>query len=123
MLGGLDPRIKAAFPVGFMSTWRDFLLYKSHTHTWMLYVPLLPNYLDFPEILGLRAPLPAFVLNNSEDQLFTLPEMKRADRILAGVYGKAGAARNYRCGFYPGPHKFDRTMQVDAFDWLDRTFN
>ena len=102
-----------------MSTWRDFLLYKSHTHTWMLYMPLLPNYLDFPEILGLRAPMPSFVLNNSEDQLFTLPEMKKADRILAGVYRKADASRNYRCGFYPGPHKFDLVMQNDAFDWLD----
>lgn len=119
MLGGIDPRIKAAFPVGFMSTWRDFLLNKCHTHTWMLYAPLLPNYLDFPEILGLRAPRPAFVLNDSEDQLYTLPEMKRADRMLAAVYRKAGASRNYRCGFYPGPHKFDRTMQADAFEWLD----
>ncbi|MBA4387318.1 MAG: hypothetical protein C0404_05010 [Verrucomicrobia bacterium] len=119
MLGGLDPRIKVAFPVGFMSTWRDFLLHKCHTHTWMLYVPLLPKYLDLPEILGLRAPLPAFVMNDSEDALFTLPEMRRADRILCDVYRKAGASKNYRCKFYPGPHKFDVAMQKDAFDWLD----
>lgn len=118
-LGGLDRRIKAAFPVGWMTTWRDVMLYKSHTHTWMLYVPGLPRLLDYPEILGLRAPLPVFVLNDTDDPLFTLNEMQVADRILGEVYAKAGAPANYRCAFYPGPHKFDRQMQEDAFAWLD----
>src|SRR5438067_6533193 len=69
-MGGLDPRIKCAVSVGFMTTWRDFLLNKSFTHTWMTYVPLLPNELDFPEILGLRAPLPALILNDIDDDLY-----------------------------------------------------
>ena len=34
--------------------------------------------------------------------------MRRADRMLAEVYEKAGAADRYRGTFYPGPHKFDR---------------
>jgi hypothetical protein len=59
------------------------------------------------------------VLNDSEDQLFTLPEMRAADRILREVDRKAGAPENYRCSFHPGPHKFDRAMQEEAFDWLD----
>ena len=118
--GGLDPRIKCAVCVGFMTTWRDFLLNKSFTHTWMTYVPLLPWELDFPEILALRAPLPALVLNDSADFLYTEPEMKRADGILRQVYAKAGAAERYRCSFYPGPHKFDSAMQAEAFDWFDR---
>jgi len=119
-LGGADPRIQCAVCVGLMSTWRDFLLNKSFTHTWMTYVPLLPRDLDFPEILGLRVPLPTMVLNDEEDQLFTLPEMKRADRILQEVFEKADAADRYRCSFYPGPHKFDRPMQAEAFDWFDQ---
>jgi hypothetical protein len=76
--------------------------------------------LDYPEILGLNVPAAAMVLNNSQDQLFTLPEMERADRILGEVYKKAGAAEKYKCGFYPGPHKFDADMQRDAFAWFDR---
>src|SRR3954469_13598708 len=110
MTGGLDPRIKCAVCVGFMSTWKDFLLNKSFTHTWMLYVPILPKELDFPEILGLRAPLPTLVLNDSDDFLYTTAEMKRADKILAEVYQKANAANRYKCSFYPGPHKFDGKM-------------
>jgi dienelactone hydrolase len=119
-LGGLDHRIRAAVCVGFMSTWRDFLLDKCWTHTWMTYVPLLPRYLDFPEILGLRVPLPTLVLNDREDSLYTLPEMERAANMLREVFAQAGAPESYRGSFYPGPHKFDRPMQAEAFAWFDR---
>jgi dienelactone hydrolase len=120
-MGGLDPRIKAAVCVGFMTTWRDFLLHKSFTHTWMAYVPLLPNELDFPEILGLRVPQPTFVLNDEDDFLYTPAEMREAERELRDVYQKAGAESNLKVSYYPGPHKFDKKMQADAFDWLDRS--
>jgi dienelactone hydrolase len=120
MLGGLDPRISCAVAVGFMTTWTDLMLYKSYTHTWMSYVPILPNELDFPEILGLRAPLPTLVLNDIEDNLFTLSEMKKADQILSEVYAKANASGRYKCSFHPGPHKFDKVMQEEAFAWFDR---
>ena len=119
-MGGLDPRIQCAVCVGFMTTWKDFLLYKSVNHTWMVYVPLLPNELDFPEILGMRIPLPTLVLNDEGDDLYTLPEMKRADEILATLYKKAGAPDRYKCSYYPGPHKFDASMQAEAFAWFDR---
>jgi len=119
-LGGLDSRIRCAVCVGLMTTWRDYLLNKAFTHTWMIYVPLLPRDLDFPEILGLRVPAPTLVLNNEQDPLFTLREMRRADAILGEVYERAGASDRYRCSFYPGPHKFDRAMQTEAFAWFDR---
>jgi dienelactone hydrolase len=119
-MGGLDSRIRCAVCVGFMTTWKDFLLNKSFTHTWMTYVPILPNELDFPEILGLRVPLPTLVLNDNEDDLYTLPEMNAADNILKEVYKKAGATDHYKCSFYPGEHKFDAKMQKEAFDWFDR---
>ena len=119
-LGGMDARIKCAICVGFMSTWQDFLLYKSYTHTWMTYTPLLPNYLDFPEILGLRVPLPTMVLNSSKDSLFTLSEMKQADKILREIYEKANAGDHYKSSFYPGSHKFDEQMQKDAVSWFDK---
>ena len=86
----------------------------------MTYVPLLPKELDFPEILGLRVPLPTLVLNDSEDNLYTLPEMKRAEQILKEVYNKAGAEDRFKCSFYPGPHKFDASMQQEAFGWFDK---
>ena len=122
-LGGMDHRLKCAVAVGFMSTWDDFLLNKSYTHTWMTYAPLLSKYLEFPEILGLRVPLPTMVLNDINDSLYTMPEMTKADEILKQVFKKAGAEKHYRSGFYPGPHKFDKQMQADAFEWFDLWLN
>ncbi len=120
MLTGADERIRCACCVGMMTTWRDYLLNKSHTHTWMCYVPGLPRDLDYPEILGLAAPNPVLVLNNRQDALFTMPEMERADRILTDVYKKAGAPDRYKASFHDGPHKFDAAMQKEAFAWFDR---
>ena len=119
-LAGLDDRIACACCVGMMTTWRDYLLNKSYTHTWMVYIPGLPADLDYPEILGLRVPRPTLVLNDIEDGLFTIDEMRRADRMLGEVFAKAGAADRYKCVFYPGPHKFDRPMQAEAFAWFER---
>jgi len=119
-LTGLDERIRCSCCVGMMTTWRDYLLNKCYTHTWMIYIPALAADLDYPEILGLNLPNPVLVLNNREDDLFTVPEMERADRILTEVYRKAGLAERYRMKFYEGPHKFDREMQAEAFEWFDR---
>ncbi len=120
MLTGADERIRCSCCVGMMTTWRDYLLNKCYTHTWMVYVPGLPRDLDYPEILGIGAPNPVLVLNNRQDPLFTMPEMQRADGILQEVYKKAGAPECYRASFYDGPHKFDREMQKEAFAWFDR---
>ena len=119
-LAGLDDRIRCACCAGMMTTWRDYLLNKCYTHTWMIYIPGAPLDLDYPEILGLHVPSPTLVQNNIGDELFTIDEMRRADAILGEVYAKAGAADRYKCSFYPGPHKFDRPMQDEAFAWFER---
>ncbi len=119
-LTGADPRIRCSVPVGMMTTWRDYLLYKCHTHTWMIYIPGLPRDLDYPEILALNVPRPTLVLNNNQDQLFTPDEMHRADEIVQAVYAKADATDRYKASFHDGPHKFDRAMQAEAFEWFDR---
>lgn len=120
MLTGADERIKCSVCVGMMTTWRDYLLNKCHTHTWMCYLPGMPRDLDYPEILGLNVPNPVLVLNNRQDALFTMPEMERADRMLRSVYEKAGAGERYKGSFYDGPHKFDAEMQKEAWAWFGK---
>ncbi len=119
-LAGLDDRVRAAVCVGMMTTWRDFLLSKSWTHTWMCFVPLLPRDLDYPEIFGLRAPLPTLVINTRDDPFFTRTEMERADGMLGKVYASSGQPGNYHCSWYRGHHQFNRAMQTEAFGWFDR---
>jgi dienelactone hydrolase len=119
-LAGLDERIRCACCAGMMTTWRDYLLHKCYTHTWMIYVPGLPWDMDYPEILGINVPAPCLVLNCEEDPLFTLPEMRRAQHLLDAVYARAGAADRCQTVYQPGGHRFDLDMQKAAFDWFDR---
>ena len=119
-LAGLDDRIRCSVTAGFMTSWQDFSLHKCFTHTWMIYIPMLPNVMDFPDILGMRAPLPSFVCATREDPLFTLEEVEKSAAILASVYKKAGAEKAFQFKLYDGPHKFDQPMQKEAFAWLDR---
>lgn len=95
-VGGLDPRIKCASCVGLMTTWKNFMLNKSQTHTWMTFAPLLPKKMDFPEIFGLRVSLPNLVLNASEDISFTSPGMKQSGEIHQSVYEKANVPDRFR---------------------------
>jgi dienelactone hydrolase len=119
-LAGLDERIQCSVTAGFMTTWSDFVFQTCFTHTWMIYIPLLPTLMDYPDILGMRAPLPSLVLATKEDPLFTLDEVENAGRKLESIYKKAGARENFKLSLYDGPHKFDLPMQQDAFDWFDR---
>jgi dienelactone hydrolase len=119
-LAGLEDRVRCAVCAGFMSSWRDFVLNKSFTHSWMLYVPGLARSLEFPEILGLRAPLPSLVLATAQDPLFTLGETRAAGGTLERLYAAAGAPERFALSVYPGPHCFDLPMQEEAFAWLER---
>jgi len=95
----------------------------SYSHTWMLYVPRLPEYLDFPEILGMRVPFPSMVLATYSDPLYTSEETERAGEILSAVYKKAGALDRFKISWYKGPHYFNTAMQEEAFSWLEHWLN
>jgi dienelactone hydrolase len=120
-LAALDPRITAAACAGFMTTHDEMPEMAVSRHTWMFHVPHLAGVMDFPDVAALHGPLPLMVQYDIDDPLFTLEGQKKADRLLRAVYERMGAApERYQGRFYPGPHKFDRAMQKDAFDFFDR---
>ena len=45
---------------------------------------------------------------------------RRTDNTLEQIYAKAGSPQNFASGVHPGPHQFNRAMQAQAFEWLDR---
>ena len=119
-LAGLDPRIKAGFCVGFMSTLRDMLRNHVNGNGMIMYVPHLAELLDLPDVIALRAPSPLLVQYLEDDGLFTLEGQRAADRKISRIYEKAGNPDNYVGKFYPGKHRFDVGMQEDAFGWLQK---
>jgi dienelactone hydrolase len=119
-LAGLDPRVKCAVCVGFMTVAREVLEEKITEHTWMFHVPHLSRFMDLPDVVSLHGPGPLLVQFNREDELWTLSGQEQADAMLTQIYARLGAPDRYAGMFYPGPHKFDVTMQDDAFAWFDR---
>ena len=119
-LAGLDPRVKCAVCVGFMTVAREVLEEKIVEHTWMFHVPHLSRLMDLPDVVSLHGPGPLLVQYNREDQLWTRAGQEQADAKLTAIYSKLGAPDRYAGLFYPGPHKFDEKMQDDAFAWFDR---
>lgn len=120
LLAGMDNRIRCAVVSCMMTTWRDLVVNRSYTHTWMLYVPLLAHELDYPELLGLRVPAPTLVQCGTQDPLFTLAEMQRAVDQLQEVYRCVSAEAQLQCSFYDSGHCFGRAMQTEAFSWFDQ---
>jgi dienelactone hydrolase len=119
-LAGSDSRICCSVTAGFMTTWADFAEHSAYTHTWMIYIPGLPPSMDFPDILAMRAPLPSLVQSTRDDPLYSPDEVRRAEALLAATYKKAGAGDRFKMSYHDGPHRFDVTMQDEAFAWFDR---
>ncbi len=118
-LAALDPRVRCAVCIGFMSTAREMLPDVVRRHTWMFHVPHLSPLMDLPDVASLHGPSPLMVQGDLDDELWTLKGQKQADEKLKRIYSRMSAADNYRGLFYPGPHKFDLPMQKDAFNWFD----
>ncbi|MEN9674690.1 MAG: hypothetical protein RIS76_586 [Verrucomicrobiota bacterium] len=119
-LAALDPRIRAACVVGFMSTVRPMIHAHLDTHSWVHFLPALHQYLDWPDVASLAAPRSLMVLQCSRDGLFPLAGMKESVEKIAAVYEQAGAKDRFTGRFYDVPHRFTRQMQDDAFAWFDR---
>jgi Carbon-nitrogen hydrolase len=117
-LGGLDPRIKAAFCVGWMSSIGGMLRNHIRGNSLAMYVPNLFRLLDIPDIMALRAPSPLLVQYDREDGLFSLEGQTEAHSKISKIYEKMGRPDGYEGKFYAGGHKFDIEMQDDAFKWL-----
>jgi dienelactone hydrolase len=121
VLAALDPRIKAAVDVGWMSSFGAHI--RRHVVNSIgltFHIVGLYRYLDLPDLAALMAPRWLFVINGSRDQLFPPEGVRAAFEKIAKCYGKAGVAERQRCRLYDAPHEFNVRMQSDAWEWLER---
>jgi dienelactone hydrolase len=121
VLAALDPRIKAAIDVGWMSSFGTHI--RRHVMNSIgltFHIVGLYRYLDLPDLAALIAPRSLFVINGSRDQLFPPEGVRAAFEKIAQCFGKAGVSERQRCRLYDAPHEFNVRMQADAWDWLER---
>lgn len=119
LLAALDPRIKAAVDVGWMTSYASNIRrHVINTVGFTFHIPGLYRYLDLPDLAALIAPRSVFVMNGSKDTLFPPDGVDKAYRKIEACFRKAGIADHQRCRVYEAPHQFNRAMQADAWDWL-----
>ena len=119
-LSGLDERVKCAVIAGAMSTHTPMVKAHAKCHTWINYVPGMYNYLDWPDVTAIRAPLPLMVQHCAQDDLFPRSGMDESNEKIAKIYQKIGASGKFEAHIFDVPHQFNREMQEVAYKWLDR---
>jgi dienelactone hydrolase len=119
LLAALDPRIKAAVDVGWMTSFASNIQrHVVNTVGLTFHIPGLYRYLDLPDLAALIAPRSIFVINGSKDSLFPAEGVERAFRKIEACFRKAGMPERQRCRLFDAPHQFNLEMQAEAWDWL-----
>jgi dienelactone hydrolase len=114
LLAALDHRLTACVVSCMMATFASLVPTELDTHSWLLHVPGLWSFSDWPDLTALgRARF--LVQYRSEDELFPPAGMEAAnDRLLRLHEG----TRRYRGSFTAGGHAFDAAMQDEAWAFL-----
>jgi dienelactone hydrolase len=118
LLAALDPRVRAAVVSCMMATFASLVPAGLEAHSWLLHVPGLWSWSDWPDLTRLgRARF--LVQYRTGDELFSYAGMEQAHR---GLLTRHAASRRYRGSFSDGGHAFDAAMQEEAWDYLTETW-
>jgi dienelactone hydrolase len=124
LLAALEPRIKVAVDVGWMTSFAaQIRKHVVNTIGLTFHIGGLYRYLDLPDLAALIAPRALLVINGSKDALFAPDGVRAAFEKIEACFRKAGAGDHQRCRLYDTPHEFNPEMQVEAWEWLARWVN
>ncbi len=84
--------------------------------------PGLSRLMDFPDLAGLAAPKPLYMLHGLDDRLFPLASLREAYARTSAIYRAFGANGRFRAELRPGGHVFSVEDQEGAFAWLRETW-
>lgn len=122
LLAALDPRIKAAIDVGWMtSLGSQIKQHVTNTIGFSFHIIGLYQSMDLPDLAALIAPRSLFVISGSKDRLFPPDGVKASHAKIEQCFRKAGVPDRQRCQFYDAPHEFNPQMQNDAWEWLTKS--
>lgn len=119
-LAGLDPRIKAACVVGWMTSFRCLI---PHHEVYVVPTGMIPGLLecmDYPDVASLAMPSPLLVIHGQQDTLFPPDGVKAAVENLSQCYQAIGKPERFETMFFDGPHKFPLQAQQKMMAWFDR---
>lgn len=121
ILTALDPRIKAAVSVGWMTTGDSQQVYNlsGAVGTFCL-LPGVWNRIDIPDLMAMAAPKAVMVVSGTEDRLFPPMGQREAARQIEAAFTWAGCPERFRNYAPPKPHCYDAEIQTEALAWFDQ---
>lgn len=120
MLSALSDDIAVGCAVCWMNTTEDQLTLKygrKENGGFANSIPLLRNYLDYPDIASLAAPKPMLFISGSKDKLFPVPGVEKAFAQMREVWG---ASNKLVTKIEDQPHECNLRNQKDILDFLDK---
>lgn len=120
ILTALEPRIKAAVSVGWMTTGDTQQLYNvaGAIGTFAL-LPGVWDRIDIPDLIAMAAPKAVMVVSATEDPLFPPLGQREAAKQISAAFEWAGAGGRFRDFAPKKPHCYDAEIQAEALAWFD----
>ena len=120
IMAALEPRIKAAVAVGWMTTGDTQQVYNvSGAIGSFCLLPGVCNRMDVPDLIAMAAPKAVMVVSGTEDPLFPPLGQREAARQIADAYAWAGHSNLFRNYAPKKPHCYDAEIQAEALAWFD----
>jgi dienelactone hydrolase len=121
MLAVLDPRIRVAVDVCWMTTFgAQIERHIVHTMGLTFVIPGMYRYFDMPDLSAAVAPRALMVIMGSQDRLFPVTAMNASFAKIQQCYAKAGVREKQLCRLFDAPHEFNPAMQAEAWAWVNR---
>lgn len=121
ILTALDPRIKAAVSVGWMTTGDSQQVYNlSGAIGTFCLLPGVWNRIDVPDLMAMAAPKAVMVVSGTEDRLFPPMGQREAAGQIQAAFAWAGCPERFRNYAPHKPHCYDEEIQAEALAWLDK---
>ncbi len=121
ILTALEPRIKAAVSVGWMTTGDAQQLYNlSGAIGTFCLLPGVWNRMDVPDLIAMAAPKAVMVVVGTEDPLFPPRGIRESAKHIADAYVWAGVPERFRSFTPAKPHCYDAEIQEQALAWFDK---
>ena len=114
LLSALDHRLGACVVSCMMATYASLVPCYLDAHSWLLHVPGLWSFSDWPDLTAL-ARARFLVQYRRDDPLFPVAGMAAAHRRLTALHPSPG---RYQASVTSGGHAFDAAMQDEAFRFL-----
>jgi dienelactone hydrolase len=82
--------------------------------------PGLANYLDYADVASIACPKPMLFFNGEQDKLFPAASVKEGYAKLHTIWDSQNAGDRLVTKFWNTGHIFNREMQDEVFQWLNK---